>query len=123
MLERRSQSKDRQARYRSGHRAELLAASYLMASGHRALQRRFKTGAGEIDLVMMKAGRVAFIEVKRRATLADCQASITPKLRQRVRAAANLWMAKNPSYQNNACGFDLIFIVPWSWPVYLQDAL
>ncbi|MEQ1653674.1 MAG: YraN family protein, partial [Hyphomicrobium sp.] len=91
MLEGRSTSKDRLARYRSGHRAELLAASYLMARGHRTLQRRFKTNAGEIDLVMLKAGRVAFIEVKRRTTLSDCEASITPKLRQRVRAAANLW--------------------------------
>lgn len=123
MLEGRSPSKDRLARYRSGHRAELLAASYLMARGHRTLQRRFKTNAGEIDLVMLKAGRVAFIEVKRRTTLSDCEASITPKLRQRVRAAANLWMAKNPRYKNSECGFDLVFIVPWHWPVYLKNAL
>ena len=94
-----------------------------MARGHRILQRRFKTGAGEIDLITLKAGRLGFVEVKRRLTLADCEASITPKLRQRVRAAANLWMAKHPRYQASPCGFDLVFIQPWRVPVFLKDAL
>ncbi|MEQ1672390.1 MAG: YraN family protein [Hyphomicrobium sp.] len=116
-------SRERQNRYRSGHTAEYVAAAYLMARGHRVLMRRFKTGAGEIDLVTLKGGRIGFVEVKRRATLAECEASITPKLRQRVRAAANLWMAKHPRYQASDCGFDLVFILPWRLPVHLKDAL
>lgn len=94
-----------------------------MVRGHRILARRFKTGAGEIDVVTLKGGRVGFVEVKRRATLGDCEAAITPKLRQRVRAAANLWMAKNARYQSHACGFDIVFIRPWQLPIYLRDAL
>lgn len=123
MSEARSPSPDRQRRHRSGHSAELIAAAYLIARGHRILARRFKTGAGEIDLITLKAGRVGFVEVKRRATLGDCEASITPKLRQRVRAAANLWMAKNARYQAHDCGFDIVFVLPWRLPVYLRDAL
>lgn len=100
-----------------------MAAAYLAARGHQIIARRFKTPAGEIDLVTLKSGRIAFVEVKRRAVLADCEASITPKLRQRVRAAANLWMAKHPKHQALECGFDLVFILPWRWPVHLPDAL
>ena len=62
-------SRQRQSRYRSGHTAEFAAAAYLIARGHRILARRFKTPAGEIDLITLKAGRVGFVEVKRRATL------------------------------------------------------
>lgn len=123
MAGQRSPSPERQQRYRSGQTAEILAAAYLMSRGHRILVRRFATSAGEIDLIALKSGRVAFVEVKRRATLENCEASISPKLRQRVRAAANLWMSRNPRYQRHEQGFDLVFVVPWRWPVYLRDAL
>jgi putative endonuclease len=114
---------DRQTRYNRGHTAEFVAAAFLMAKGHRILARRFKTGLGEIDLITWKSGRVGFVEVKRRATLTDCEASITPKLRQRVRDASDLWMARHPKYQASDVGFDLVFVLPWQVPVWLRDAL
>ena len=114
---------ERQDRYRQGHWAETIAAAYLLAKGHRILARRFKCPAGEIDLIAIRGRRVAFIEVKRRPTQADCEAAITPRLRQRVHRAADLWLAKRPRYQTCDLGFDLIFIVPRSWPIYLKDTL
>ena len=116
-------SAERQDRYRQGHWAETIAAAYLLAKGHRILARRFKCPAGEIDLIAVRGRRVAFIEVKRRRTQADCEAAITARLRQRVHRAANLWLAKRPTYQNHDLGFDLVFIVPRSWPIYLKDTL
>jgi putative endonuclease len=114
---------ERQGRYKRGHSAEFVAAAFLVVKGHRILARRFKTGLGEIDLITWKRGRVGFVEVKRRATLEDCEASITPKLRQRVRDASDLWMAKNVNYQNRDVGFDLVFVLPWRVPVWMKDAL
>lgn len=116
-------STERQRRNRRGHAAEFVAAAFLLATGHRILMRRFKTSAGEIDLISFKGGRVGFVEVKRRMTLSDCEASITPKLRQRVRRAADLWLARNEKYQGHDLGFDLVFVLPWRMPVYLRDAL
>jgi putative endonuclease len=116
-------SSDRLQRYRRGHTAELVASAFLMAKGHRILARRFKTSTGEIDLITLKRGRIGFVEVKRRATLVDCEASITPKLRQRVRRAADLWLARHEKYQRHDLGFDLVFVLPWRLPVYLRDAL
>lgn len=123
MAEGDAPSAERLSRYRRGHTAEFAAAAFLIARGHRILARRFKTGAGEIDLITMKAGRIGFVEVKRRTTRISCEASITPKLRQRVRRAANIWMAKYPRYQASDCGFDLVFILPWRLPVYIKDGL
>ena len=116
-------SPERQRRYRSGHGAEVVAAAFLLAKGHRILTRRFKTPLGEIDLITLKAGRIGFVEVKRRATRKDCEAAITPKLRSRVRRASDLWLARNPRYQGNDVGFDLVFVMPWKVPLFLRDAL
>ena len=123
MVEKRAPSADRITRYRSGPWAEFKAAAFLTLKGHRILARRFKSPAGEIDLITLKAGRIGFVEVKLRATLEDCEASITPKLRQRVRRASDLWLARNVRYQNHDVGFDIVFVMPWRVPVYLRDAL
>ncbi len=116
-------SPKRQKGYRRGHAAEIAAAVFLIAKGHRILARRFKTPAGEIDLITLKRGRIGFVEVKRRATLAGCEASITPRLRQRVRRAADLWLAKHERYQTHTLGFDVVFVLPWRLPVHLPGVL
>ena len=114
---------ERRRRHRSGLNAETIVAALLIASGHRILARRFKTPVGEIDLIAVKAGRIAFVEVKRRSTSEDCEAAITPMLRHRVRRAANLWLARNPRFQQHDIGFDLVFVVPWRFPLIMHDAL
>lgn len=114
---------ERQSRYRRGHSAELVAAAFLLARGQRILERRFKAATGEIDLITFKAGRVGFVEVKRRAGRSECEAAITAKLRQRVRRASDQWLARNPKYQGYDVGFDLVFVLPWALPIYLRDAL
>ena len=116
-------SSDRKQRYRRGHTAEFMAAAFLMARGYRILARRYKSAAGEVDLITLKSGRVGFVEVKRRATLIECESSITPKLRQRVRDASDLWFARNVRYQGYDIGFDIVFVMPWRMPVFLKDAL
>jgi len=114
---------ERRRRHRSGLNAETIVAALLIASGHPILARRFKTPVGEIDLIAVKAGRIAFVEVKRRSTSEDCEAAITPMLRHRVRRAANLWLARNPRFQRHDIGFDLVFVVPWRFPLIMHDAL
>jgi putative endonuclease len=113
----------RRRRYRRGIHAETIVAAVYMAFGHRILGRRFKTPVGEIDLIAIKGRRVAFIEVKRRATREDAEAAITLTMRRRVRRAADLWLAHNPRYQGYDVGFDLVFVVPWRFPIIMHDAL
>lgn len=114
---------ERRKRYRRGHAAEVLAAAYMTTRGYRILARRFKTRAGEIDLVCSKRGRIAFIEVKRRASVSDCEAAITSALSRRVRDAADIFLARRPEFQSREIGFDLIFVTPWRLPRYLPNAL
>lgn len=114
---------ERQRAERLGRTAEAVAAVFLMARGHRILARRFKTRLGEIDLIAVKRQRLAFIEVKYRQSLADCQAAVEGMTGHRVRAAADLWLQRNPRYASFDQGFDVVFVLPWQKPVYLPDAL
>jgi putative endonuclease len=117
------QQLERRRRYHSGVRAESVVAAVYMSTGHRILGRRFKTPVGEIDLIAIRNKRVAFIEVKRRQSTEDAEDAITLTMRRRVRRAADLWLAKNPKYQGYDIGFDLVFVLPWRFPIIMRDAL
>lgn len=119
----RTLSELRRRRYRSGLNGEMIVAGVYMALGHRILGRRFKTPVGEIDLIAIKGRRVAFIEVKRRASSEEAEDAITLTMRRRVRRAADLWLARNPQYQGHDVGFDLVFVLPWRFPIVMRDAL
>lgn len=116
-------SAERRRGYRRGLGAELVAATYLRVTGYRVLARRYRTPVGEIDLVVARGRRLAFVEVKRRATLADAEASVTPRQRARTRRAADLWLARNARYQSHEISFDLVFLVPWRWPIHIVGGL
>ncbi len=114
---------ERRERNRDGHRAEWIAAMALRLRGYRILAKREKTPAGEIDLVAVRGRRLAFVEVKRRATRAEAEAAITRSGRERIRRAASLWLARNARYQGHDLGFDLIFVLGRGWPHYSRDGL
>lgn len=114
---------ERRARERRGHWAERMASIALMMRGYRILARREKTPLGEIDLIAVRGKRVAFVEVKRRATREAAEASVTAAQRARVRKAASLWLARNSAYQSYRIGFDIVFCIGLRWPQHLEDAL
>jgi putative endonuclease len=83
--------------YRRGLFAETIAALLLRLKGHRIVAQRFKTPVGEIDLVVIKGRRLAFIEVKRRKTAEDAAWTLPAKQRRRIVRAAQYWLAGHPS--------------------------
>jgi putative endonuclease len=114
---------ERRERLRRGRVSEAIAAGVLMAKGYRIVGRRVKTPAGEIDIIAVRAKRLAFVEVKRRRTREDAEASITKKQASRVRRAANLWLARHPSFHEHEFGFDVVFLVPRQWPRHIANGL
>jgi putative endonuclease len=119
----RPDAAERRRRFRRGHLSEWLAATFLMAKGYRILARRWASPLGEVDLIAVRGGRLAFVEVKRRLTFEDAEASITPRQRQRIRRAADLWLARRPRYQTHEIGFDLVFLAPRRWPRHIENGL
>lgn len=113
----------RRKHLRAGRMAEYIAALYLMGKGYRILARRFKTRSGEIDLIAKRGQRLAFIEVKQRATAEDAEAAIGGIQSQRIHAAADDWLVRHPAHRNFNLGFDVVFIVRRRWPRHIENGL
>lgn len=100
----------KQAAEARGRYAETLVESRLRAEGWQALARRCRTPAGEIDLVMEREGLLAFIEVKRRASLLEAAHALSGRQRGRLWAAAECWCAANPGHGAAGIRFDLLLV-------------
>jgi len=116
----------RQARGRAGReagrRAEAIAAAWLMAKGYRILAFRLKTPQAEIDLVALKRGVLAVVEVKRRTTIAVALETVSFDQRDRLRRAGAALAARRRGLQGAAVRLDLIALAPGRLPRHIPDA-
>ena len=115
-------SPERVARYQRGLWSEVAAAILLTAKGYRILARRHRTAAGEIDLIAVRGRRLAFVEVKRRATLEEALTSLGPRQQERIARAAAAFVARRPRYAEHEQGLDVILVVPGRWPEHQVNA-
>jgi putative endonuclease len=116
-------SEVRRKREKSGRIAELIAAAFLFAKGYRILARRHKTPLGEIDLIAVRGRRLAFVEVKQRASMEAAQAAVTDWQARRVALAAERWVWRHPRYRDYEIGLDAVLIVPGRLPRHAPHAL
>ena len=113
---------ERVAAFGLGLSAESRAAAYLVAKGYRILARRWKSPAGEIDIVARRRQLLVFVEVKARASLDEAAESVLPRQRQRIVAAAEAWLATYPDPKILDMRFDAILIAPGKLPRHVQGA-
>ncbi|MFQ5626876.1 MAG: YraN family protein [Methyloligellaceae bacterium] len=112
----------RRAAERRGTRAEILAALLLRAKGYRILERRFRSRAGEIDLVARRGRHLAFVEVKARARTEQAAWALSPRQRARIARAAEHWLAMKGEARDLDMSFDVVLIAPWAWPRHIVSA-
>ena len=118
----RDAAPERIAAFRTGLSAESRCAAWLIAKGYRIIARRFRSHAGEIDIIARRRGVTAFIEVKARATLDEAAYAVSPYQQQRIVAAASAWLAKHPQYANDELRFDAMLVAPGRLPRHLMEA-
>lgn len=121
MLPRDPQPK-RQAAFLLGLSAEMRAAAFLLAKGYRIAARRWRSAAGEIDIVARRGNLLIFVEVKARGTFDDAAYSVTLRQQQRIAAAAAIWLADNASDAQRDMRFDAILVAPRRWPRHIEAA-
>ncbi len=112
----------KQRALRFGRLAENLAALSLRLRGYRILRRRFKTPAGEIDLIARRGGLLIAVEVKARQTLEQASEAVTPGQRARIGRALGIFIAGRPDCAGLDIRFDAMLVLPRRWPVHLEDA-
>ncbi|MBK8007603.1 MAG: YraN family protein [Rhizobiales bacterium] len=105
-----------------GVSAEGRASLYLAAKGYRTLAKRWRSPAGEIDLVVKRGKLVVFVEVKTRADLDTAAESVLPRQRKRITAAAEAWLATHPEHMSHDLRFDAVLIAPKRLPRHIEAA-
>ncbi len=115
------QNKRRKA-HALGLSAETRAAWALRLTGWRILKSRYKTKAGEIDLIAKRRKTVAFIEVKARKTREAALDAVTPASRRRIANAAKIFVAEHPRAGFYTLRFDVMIVRPWRWPERIANA-
>ena len=103
-----------------GRKAETLACWALRLKGWRILARRARVHGGEVDIVARRGRTLAFIEVKARATDAECGFALDEYRLRRVAAAAEA-LAPRFSRPGDDFRIDAIFIVPRRLPRHLPN--
>ncbi len=107
--------------YHSGHFAELLALLSLFFKGYVPVRRNYVTGrgthAGEVDLIVRQKRTLVFVEVKKRTTQELAAYAVQPKQQERIRRAAEGFLARHPQYQNFDVRFDVVLV---SFPLNLH---
>ena len=106
----------------SGRRGEVVAALWLMAKGYRILGFRLDARQGEIDLLALRRGVLAVVEVKRRRSLEAALEAVRPSQRERLRRAAAQIASRRPALKDAAIRLDLFALAPGRWPRHIPDA-
>jgi len=93
----------------AGARAEDLCAELLRAAGLQVLERNWRCRHGEIDLIAEEGGTLVFAEVRMRsrAGYGGAAESVTVAKRDRLLAAAKLYLTRRPE---SACRFDVFLV-------------
>ncbi|KQV44267.1 MULTISPECIES: YraN family protein [unclassified Rhizobium] len=107
---------------RKGAIAEYRAALALILKGYRILAFRYRTRLGEIDIIARKGDLVACVEVKARANIDSAVFAVSPTAQRRIRAASDLWLARQPDAARLSIRYDIVSVSPWRWPAHIPDA-
>ena len=101
--------------YEKGLAGEAQAEAYLQSRGMVPLMRRYRSPFGEIDLVMMDAGTLVFIEVKARATgrAGAGLVSVGARKRARIVKTALYYLTEHPC--DCPCRFDALEVTRDGW--------
>ena len=115
-------ARDRARSEHAGRTAERIALWYLRLKGYRLLVHRYKSGAGEVDLIMRKGETTAFIEVKARHSIDAAVTAVTPYQSRRISAAARSFMARDRKAARQFCRFDIVVVSPYLLPHHIENA-
>ncbi|REJ70185.1 MAG: hypothetical protein DWQ15_04125 [Proteobacteria bacterium] len=86
--------------YHAGQAAEFQVARYYERDGWHVLQHRFKSAAGEIDLVLCRDDTVLFVEVKRARTHDIAASRISLQQIARINQSAEFFVSEHLSGLN-----------------------
>ena len=91
---------------------EQKARRHYRLRGYRVLGTNVWIGGYELDLVVRRGRRLAFVEVKAKTgeRLGDPLEMVTPEKQRRLRRTADAWLASHPECAGLVCSFDVVAV-------------
>jgi len=107
-----------------GRAGEGLVADLLENEGWVLLDRNFKAGRGEIDIIAEREGIIAFIEVKRwrKAGCMDLARSVGRDKKRRIIETSKIFLSKYRKYRDSRIRYDVIFLFRDGVPMRYEGA-
>ena len=95
-----------------GELGERIAERWLRERGWKIVQRRFRSGHRDIDLVVEQNGLVAFVEVKARQgeLFGDPVAAVNWRKQKELGRSARVWVARH-GRRDEAYRFDVVGVL------------
>ncbi|MDD4080263.1 MAG: YraN family protein [Eubacteriales bacterium] len=109
-------------RYQEGLEGENLAADYLKRRGFTLIARRYRSRAGEVDLIARQGRMLYFVEVKYRpqGRLGTGLRAVTPDKRRRLKLTARHYLATQPSPYQVSC-LEITRAGVWFYPDIMHE--
>ena len=94
----------------AGRAAERRALWHYRLRGYRILERNVWVGGNELDLVVRRGTRLAFVEVKAKGSdrYGDPFEMVTEEKQRRLRRAAEAWLAVHPEFAGLEASFEVV---------------
>jgi len=109
--------------YLSGLAAEEIVAHDYRRAGYAIEERRWRSRAGEIDLIARKDGQVVFVEVKKSRSFSDAAYMLGARQIRRLFQAASMFLAKEPGGLDSEARFDVALVNRHGAVSVLENAL
>ena len=100
------------ARQEFGELGERIAERWLKRQGYRVVQRRFRIGHRDIDLVVEREGTVAFVEVKARrgVQFGDPVEAVNWSKQRELARSASVWIDRH-GRPSDSYRFDVVGVL------------
>ncbi len=99
-------------RQRKGERGEAEATRFLENKGHCVLERNYRSGRGEIDIITRDGDTLVFVEVKSGSSTAfgDPEDRVTDRKRRQIGKVAAAYLSEREPGEID-CRFDVVSVV------------
>jgi putative endonuclease len=112
----------RQSSYAAGVAAESRARQLLEGKKYRILAQRYKSPAGEIDLIAQKGDHLAFVEVKKRRTIDEAAWAVPPRQQMRIASSAEAFLAGHQEFSQYSASFDVVLVTADNRCAHIEHA-
>lgn len=118
----KTEQRTRQTAERRGRFGEIVATFWLALKGYRIVARRYRTHAGEIDIIATRKNLAVFVEVKARRREDLAVDAVGAQAQARIRAASDVWLSRQPDAARLSQRYDIVAVLPWRLPRHFPDA-